>query len=171
MYATMMFKASIMDWLRQNGFNDVKTVMLAEEFGYEIDSHIINFGVCSLDIIGDWFEDFLLDNGCQYHDIPKPLLAFLHELGHNQTVYDFSTEEVAWCRLLKNTIDPEHGREHCNRYWSIPDEMIANEWVVSFINNHITAIINLFEIYNKWWSLMEKQDNIDFICGTAGIRI
>lgn len=171
MYATTMFKTEIMEWLRHNSFNDIKTVMLAEEFGYEIDTHIINFGVCSLDVIGDWFEDFLLDNGCKYHDIPSPLLAFLHELGHNQTVYNFTMEEVAWCKILKNTIDPEHGREHCNRYWSIPDEFRANEWVVDFINNHINAIIDLYKIYAKWWSLMESQDNIVYICEESGIRI
>ena len=158
MLTARLFKNAIMEWLTENGLTNVKSVKFTDDFRYDLDTHIVKFGMWSLYEIGDWFEEYLCEHGCKYVDIPKPILAFLHEVGHSETIDNFSNEEIAWCHILKKTTtDKDTYKETAYRYWSIPDEAFANEWVVNFINTHIEAIMDLYTIYEYYYEETRKE--------------
>lgn len=162
MVATIEFKNKIISWLRDNGCTNVEEIKLTREFTYCRIDKTINIGIVDQPTVGTWFEDFLLDNGCEYENIPYPLLAFLHEVGHSQTIENFNEEELTWCSLMKESpVDPEDKKYSVFKYWKIPDEWAANEWLINFVNQHITAVANLWtDIFIPLWEKMLDEDNV-----------
>ena len=129
-------------------------------------------GINSHENIGAWYEAFLVNLGCEYTDIPEYILCFLHELGHSQTIYDFSDQDLKWCRLMKDfTHDIEDYHESVNKYWNVADELAANKWAVEFINNHVDQVIALWKIFDKNWETIRKDAVVNFVVNRLGDRI
>lgn len=137
------FHDEIIQWLGCNGFDNVDVSFELNEFCFDGNRNIINIGSGYEFEVGRLFEQFLYEYGMEYVGFYDPILYFLHELGHYNTVYSFSNEELwryNFIKLLVNAFE----------YWEIPDEMAANMWVVDFVNEKVEAVEELCDIFSKY---------------------
>ena len=137
------FHDEIIQWLGRNGFDNVDVSFELNEFCFDGNRNIINIGSGYEFEVGRLFEQFLYEYGMEYVGFYDPILYFLHELGHYNTVYSFSNEELwryNFIKLLVNAFE----------YWEIPDEMAANMWVVDFVNEKVEAVEELCDIFSKY---------------------
>ena len=141
-----MFEANVSNWMQKYGFGQIK-ISCASDFAYNIEEKKIMIGTTAYPQISRYFEQFLYEFGMEYCGIYDAVLAFLHELGHACTINMFSGEEQLFCHLTKQfcTIEDEH--EWFDFYWMVPDEFLANLWVIDFINSNIAAVE---ELCNNW---------------------
>lgn len=156
------FKGGIMNWLRKYNFNTVDHIEFHLNSSYHIDEHVIRIGVYAQEESAEWFVDFLSERGLEWEGIPHPILQFLHELGHNQTVYDFSDVELLTYSFLKQGIQDDDPHQAAIEYWSLGDELAANLWAIDFINNSSEALIELCELFVDAWNEL-----VDDICDEA----
>lgn len=160
MTAENRFKSALINWLCQNHMPNID-IDFKYDFGYVMDDelgiHKINIGVAANDNACCYFEQFLYEYGCEYCGIPYPILAFLHECGHVNTVSQFTDIELKFFELMKQFNDEEDEQIWFNEYWQVPDEFAANMWVVDFINNHIDIIENLCDTFINAWIELHKS--------------
>ncbi len=155
------FKAGIMKWIHKNGFSsEVKKIKYDIYSSFDLDTYQINIGIEKLDGVDEWFEEFLLERGFQWEGIPSPVLQFLHELGHSQTIYDFSNSELVLCDTLKKFIGIGDCKDSAVKYWEVMDELAANDWLIDFTNNNIDAVSELCQYFIDNW-----EDSIQNIEG------
>ena len=153
------FKSELMNWLRECGFNDVKNLDFAIDFAYNIPDHKIHIGVQRYPEVSEWFVEFLDEYGFMFEDVPEPVLCFLHELGHNQTIYNFSDETLQFLAFRKNFTLSE-GKEGMMAYWTLDDELAANKWLIDWTSNHIDEFFALCSIYSTCWNAMVDEVNV-----------
>jgi hypothetical protein len=155
----MSFKSEVVQWLCDNGFSSLD-VELNSDFYYStgedidfnyVDECVINIGVDRFDEIDKWFEQFLYEYGLEWMDLGR-VLPFIHELGHYNTVYSFSNSERLAMYYNKFWIfsDEDTTMEEMFKYWEMPDEFAANVWAVNFINNNISEVERLVNIFLKY---------------------
>ena len=68
-------------------------------------------------------------------DFDAVTLSILHELGHAQTLDLFTAKEWKWCAVQKAVLAGISGgpdEEYLFTYWSIEDELAANNWLVLY---------------------------------------
>ena len=128
------FGTCVADWLYDNGFVDA-SISFDHDFSYNILEKCINIGTTSYPIVSKWFEEFLQKLGCEWHNIPEPVLCFLHELGHYNTISDFSEDELVFFQFRKtlcSTVnnDGDYQKEGMFEYCSS----------LTFINCHMYLI-------------------------------
>ena len=147
-----MFEQKLNDWLIDNGF--VCNVEFNEVFGYGIESKTLYVGTQEFANAGVWYEQFLYEYGLEYTGIYTPVLCLLHELGHNQTIYDFNKSELDVFFFIKDMMEEEcqSDQQEMFKYWEIPDEFAANMWAIKFINTNINCVCELCEIYRLYWN-------------------
>ena len=164
MDAIMKFKTDLEGWLTKHGFEKLGFVW-DEDYAYGIDSHTIRIGVQAFPEISQWFEEFLVKNGCHYSDILDPVKCFLHELGHHETIYQFTDTELEWFNFFKTYDDDSlDEREFLEYYWRVKDEWAANKWAIDFINNNIDAVCELINIYcNDWNEIVYNYDVFELV--------
>ena len=163
---------NIMSWLGENGFDVVENIEIGADYLYNINTHSIIVGINHHENIGKWYEEFLVNHGCEYVDIPEYVLCFLHELGHSQTIYRFSETDLKWCSLMKGfTHDVEDYKTSVFEYWNVADELAANEWAVKFINENTEQVIALWKIFDKYWETICNNSIVKFITNTLHDRI
>ena len=154
------FKTELMSWLYKNGFYTVESLEFDSNFKYNLPEHIIYIGIKIEPDISDCFEKYLDGLNFQFEDVPAQVLAFLHELGHSQTIYDFSQDELMSFYFEKVTgtiiIDssPEKEEQAKFKYWNVADERAANEWLVNFTNTHTEAFFELCALYTDCWNAL-----------------
>ena len=158
MSAKQEFLTAVKEWLSQNNFSNAE-VDIKDDFFYDITTQTINIGIYQYEDADEWFEEFLVENGCNYVGILAPVLSFLHELGHYNTIDKFSEFELMFHYMLKedpvkDEMDP---KEWIFTYWCIPDEFAANEWEVKYINSHIEQVECLGEIFMTYWNEMVEE--------------
>ena len=145
-----MFEVELKNWLKKQGFTGLDVVD-SDEFLYDIDNHVIYFGVVSTSE-GIWFQQFVYEYGMEYCGIIPEVLAFLHEVGHNQTIDAFDNQDIvmdASAKFILGMNDDYYNR--MIKYWELPTEFAANMWVIDFVNNHIAAVEELCRIYLKYY--------------------
>lgn len=145
-----VFIPKINSWLSRHGFSNV-TTKFDYEFCYAIDDAIISIGVIDYDEMGDWFKDFLKENGYDFSFIPYPILAFLHELGHHNTINTFSDEDLKYFSIVKELIPSDDEKEQLFTYWSFPDELAATKWLADYISSNMDAVAELTAIFLTTW--------------------
>ena len=162
MTAVEKFHNDILNWLQKNGFEKLG-ICFNEDFAYIIDDNniAIQIGVQSYPEVSRYFEQFLYQYGMEYTGIYDPVLCFIHELGHSQTIQYFNAQEQLLCELTKQFNHSTNEQDWYNEYWEIPDEFAANIWAVNFINNHIEAVEELCDIYAQDWAEMFKDITIE----------
>lgn len=133
---------AIEQWLVENGFvgcqneeNDVFCFDSASDTLYWSFESPNEYTVKS-------YEQFLYEYGCDYY-CGWWVSAFLHELGHFMTVWNFSEIESLLLQLTKVGMGPEE-------YWLTPDEWAANVWAINFVNEHPDALDGLIDIFNQF---------------------
>jgi len=165
MDAIEKFKADIQDWLVKNGFENIDLAW-NDDYAYGIDSRTIYVGVQAFPEISEWFEEFLVENGCQYSDILDPVKCFLHELGHHETIYQFDNTQLSWFEFFKNFDDDSlDDKEFLWHYWQVKDEWAANKWAIDFINTNINAVCDLIDIYCDDWNDIVHQYDVFQLVG------
>ena len=165
MFAINNFKSVIIKWLCEHDFSNLE-IDFANDFGYinTDDLKCINIGIIPHPIEGNYFEQFLYEYGCDYVDIPYQILCFLHELGHYNTVTNFSDEELWTYYFIKDIDEARISQEEYFKYWEIPDEFAANIWVINYINTHIEAVEELTQKYIIAWNqLIQSNELTDYI--------
>ena len=155
----MSFKSEVVQWLCDNGFSSLD-VELDSDFCYStgedtdfnyVGECVIKVGTDRFDEIDKWFEQFLYEYGLEWMDLGR-VLPFIHELGHHNTIYNFSNFERLAMYYSKFRIfsDEEVTIEEMFKYWETPDEFAANVWAVNFINENISEVERLVNIFLKY---------------------
>ena len=152
------FKNGIMDWLKKNKIEDnVSELIFNDTFYFDWANNTVAIGVNDLEDAGKWFEEFLIDRGMEWTGILSPVLGLLHEVGHSKTVYTFDETRRFMCRVLKDLLGPTNESKDASfDYWNIEDEAAANDWVISFVNEHIAAVEELCQYFIDNW-----EDSLD----------
>lgn len=136
-------------WLAENGFSDVN-VKTSDFFGYNLTTKTILVGEYIEDGT-EYFPEFLNEYGCDYADqIPLPILAFLHELGHYNTIHTYSPVALALFNINKVDCDGTD-KQRAFHYWTVPDEFTANMWAIEYLMNeeNFEALNDLFDIFKE----------------------
>ena len=147
------FKDALINWLCEHNFANID-IDFELDFGYTYDdiTSCINIGVENIGVVSNYFEQFMYEYGLEYIGIPAPVMCFLHELGHYNTIYSFSSEELWWYAISKEFSHGMSEHDEYFRYWSLPDEFAANMWEINYINSHIEDVEELCNIFCKAWS-------------------
>lgn len=84
------------------------------------------------------FQDFFEKLGC---DVKTDVFVYsiFHEIGHSQTIDLVSDEDYNYSQDRK--ADPDITNDE---YFNLPDEIIASEWAVDYINNNIDEVENFW---------------------------
>ena len=132
---------AITKWFKDYGFDDV-AIESCDRYSYDLVDHVIHVDDEEYDDeLFVWFEQFMYEYGMKMKDIPGPVLAFLHELGHYATIDQFSEFNLIACQLTK--FEYGHTYEDMCEYWCVPDEFAACMWALDFINSYPEAVIDL----------------------------
>ena len=146
------FRNGVMDWLHKYGFTDIVSVSYNLYSSFNMDEHEIRIGTEALHGVDKWFEEFLVERGLEWENIPSPVLQFLHELGHSQTVYEYTDDELMMFHLVKEfTGETDACKESAMQYWKVADELAANNWLVDFANREIDAMKELCQWFIDNW--------------------
>ena len=145
----------LQNWLKQNGYDEIKVHLDENGFFFDIIAKDIGLGIYAEEDTDAYFAEFLRNNGCEYVDyVPAPVLAFLHELGHYHTIYDFEEAELIFYAFIKEAIDADNHmteKEKAFAYWESPDELDANIWEIKYIMNddNADAIGDLIDCFKE----------------------
>jgi uncharacterized membrane protein YhdT len=137
----------LQEWLIKNNF-DV-TIQFGNDFNYNIEDNIINYNYTIDEDFVSIYEDFLNELGLQYN-ISYFLMAFLHELGHEQTIdlmddSDWFEYKAINFKILFTNLDYF---EKTKIYINSTIEKEATSWAVNYANNH-------FEELNELWNRIQ----------------
>ena len=158
------FKNTLMDWLNENNIPSLY-VDYETDFGYAINEEDENIRCLNIGVeavpknVSKYLEQFFYEYGCEYVDIPTPILCFLHEVGHHMTIGNFRPIDLIFCDIAKGTIDDSDDFDFYYHYWIINDEMSANMWAINFINNHIEEVEKLCVVFAQGWNAICKEIN------------
>ena len=70
------------------------------------------------------------------------LLSLFHEIGHAETIEDLSDEEIYSSTIVKEKVS--EGAIDEKEYFYAPDEYIATQWGVKYIQEHNKEIADLW---------------------------
>jgi hypothetical protein len=148
------YRSTIIRWLCRHGYSNLD-INFAEDFGYSFDDYYngIDIGVEAIsDNVAKYFEQFLVEYGLKYINIPAPVLCFLHELFHFVTLSAFTDEELWLCNFSKSFDHNESEFEAYYRYWLMPDEFSANAALIDYVNEHIDEVEDLCNVMSAAWA-------------------
>lgn len=154
------FKTNVEKWLSENGYE--VGIEVTTNFAYNRIDNQICFGVVNNEKVGKWFSEYMIKKGCNYaKDIPWPVLAFIHELGHFNTIDQFSEEELILFSFMKESKTKMKKKSSMFSYWSMPDEDAANTWAVHFLNEQKDKLIELCELLaTEWENLVNSESEL-----------
>ena len=130
-------------WLLDNGFEEVK-VGFGSDFSYYLAKSYIQYSLMVPSNTTEDFERVLADLGCKIK-VDQFYSSFLHELGHHETYELLEDDEIDFSESEKNRIRAtmESDHEVNMTYYYLPDEIIATQWAVDFMNEHTDAVIDM----------------------------
>lgn len=138
----------LMAWCEENGFDVEIKRSENKEFYYDYPSATIYCGKENPKEEKIWFS-FVEKLGLKHIDVPIDVQAFLHELGHFETIDDMGDEdweELTLFSLIKNdkslSID-----DITLAYYNLNIERVATEWMVNYINNNLATVQKLYKIF------------------------
>ena len=127
-------------WLDDHSFEEIKV-----EFDTEFEYRILEDIITITPTISYNYEEFLrfaLSRGLELNPGPW-VLAFLHEVGHAQTLLEDWLDE--WIEDYFETRD----RLQLAAYMEHPIELAATDWAIDYINNNKEEIIQLVKDIDK----------------------
>lgn len=149
----------LLQWMEKNGFESID-LTIDDEFYYDANYNCIALNFKTEAIVGYWMIDFFSSLGNQWENIDGPIYCFLHELGHSQTLKNFTYEEktAAFQSTAIFTL-LESNKENTFLYWNTPIELAANKWAVNFLNTtNPNTIMSLITIFVKYWNEAIKEE-------------
>ena len=147
----------LQNYLSDNGFTVDIRVNNNEDWYYESDFRFINATMRRDPVIDSWFRELCDELGLEWN-CPMFLLSMLHELGHDETIDDFTEFEwdlPSFYTFLKGVmIEEEPSKEDYMTYFRSPREIVATDWAIAYANEEKeglralwSEIIELFEEY------------------------
>ena len=136
-------------WLKKYGFS-ARVRGVDEDFFWYHDDTITYSFFFPEESAKNW-AGLLEELGCKY-DIDIFFSAFLHELGHSHTYWDFEEDEIdeynETLRLMDT--DPNTFAESIEYVYSrLPIEYTATSWAVRYINTYPERIKELVTLVSK----------------------
>ena len=127
------------NWMQKHDFDC--EAMLGSDFEYCIEDDVVIYALVVPQKHDELFQKLAFDLGLRY-TCDNFLLSFFHEIGHYETYYLLEDSEISYCEDVKRELY-EHKTFSMKDYWTyynLPDEVIATQWAVDFINEHPTEI-------------------------------
>jgi hypothetical protein len=135
------------------------TAELGSDFCYYSRINTIHYALAVVDRAGENFKEFA--NSLKPNmQVPIFLLSLLHEIGHHETWEVLTDEEISYSTEIKNLIQEEQvfTKETDFIYFNLPDERIATEWALKYIEDNTreirafwnkiqNLIVNFYEAY------------------------
>ena len=135
------------DWLKKYNF-DVCVDYMGSNFQWEWDENLIIYSFLASENTVKVWNEFLDELGCNYI-IDQFFSAFLHEVGHSITYWDFEEDEldeyfddVAW---IQESDESSFSEGSLRTYFNLPVEIAATRWAVRFINDNADAVRELVD--------------------------
>lgn len=151
-------KSELYHWLAVNildvsaSFDPMPTIYIDREFSYDqLDCSITLGWDLRREDLPEAFNNWLLQHGLIWGNLPYPMLAFLHEVGHYKTVDCISLTDLHHTWFIKGILAYRDNKD-MDLYWNTPDEYSANMWLINFANNHEEAINELGDIFCNYWN-------------------
>ncbi len=143
----------LLQWMEENGFESID-LTIDNDFYYDVTYNYIALGLKTEAVVGYWITDFFLSLGNQWEGIDGPIYCFLHELGHSQTLKNFTQKERETAhRSAFMFMFLEPNKENTFLYWNGQIELAANKWAVDFLNTaNQDVIMSLVTIFDKYWN-------------------
>ena len=121
-------------WLEKYGFS-VRVYGMSYDFGYYSDEREIVWSVLYDQEVEDMWDAFLDRMGLGYM-LHHFWTSFLYEVGHDETLWMLSAEELAYCAERAKVCSELE-------YFELSREIIATKWAIDFIHNNIEAVREL----------------------------
>ena len=157
------FRDGIQNWLQKYNMPKIN-LDFSQDFAFDFKSDTLYIGVEAFEDVDEYFNEYLEKHGFEWENVPAPVLAFLHELGHANTIHDFNDSQIVFfdfCKQLANQQDDE--KEAMFAYWDVPDEYAANRWLIDFSEENIDAMMELVQVYSEKWNDMVKTIDVSSI--------
>ena len=126
-------------WLAEHDF-EVSTKK-GDEWCYFYSKSLITYEVGEeMTEQNERFLEVCRECGLEY-EVSLFTLSFFHELGHHETMDDFTDREWARDEKVKSRVENSFDYERMDyTYFHLPSEYCATEWGVDYINEHIDEI-------------------------------
>lgn len=147
-------KLELYHWLAKNLLIDsMPTIYIDSKFYYDKVDRSITLGWdIEREDLPEAFNNWLLRHGLVWGNLPYPMLAFLHEVGHYKTLDSIPCNDMYITWWIKGILAYHRENEDIDLYWNTPDEYAANMWLINFANNHEEAINELGNIFCNYWN-------------------
>jgi len=124
------------NFLEMNGFEASAAYDVEQDSYYDIDEEHIVLGGKSVLAADALFIDYCNELGIE-HQCSIDTLSFLHELGHHCTLHLLTDKEIEISNMINlRCLLKEESEEVYNMYFRCPEESIATQWAVDFVNEH-----------------------------------
>ena len=118
------------------------TAMLDTEFAYYYSKNIVTYSFFVLEKYDTMFKKVCDKIAKNNMNADIFLLSLFHEIGHAETIEDLSDEEIYSSIAVKEKVS--EGAIDEKEYFYAPDEYIATQWGVKYIQEHDKEITDLW---------------------------
>ena len=118
------------------------TATLDTEFAYYYSKNIVTYSFFVLEKYDTMFKKVCDKIAKNNMNADIFLLSLFHEIGHAETIEDLSDEDIYFSMIMKEEIS--EGIVNEKEYFYAPDEYIATQWGVKYIQEHDKEIADLW---------------------------
>ncbi len=118
------------------------TATLDTEFAYYYSKNIVTYSFFVLEKYDTMFKKVCDKIAKNNMNADIFLLSLFHEIGHAETIEDLSDEEIYSSTVVKEKVS--EGAIDEKEYFYAPDEYIATQWGVKYIQEHDKEIADLW---------------------------
>ena len=118
------------------------TAMLDTEFAYYYSKNIVTYSFFVLEKYDTMFKKVCDKIAKNNMNADIFLLSLFHEIGHAETIEDLSDEEIYSSTVVKEKVS--EGAIDEKEYFYAPDEYIATQWGIKYIQEHDKEITELW---------------------------
>ena len=118
------------------------TATLDTEFAYYYSKNIVTYSFFVLEKYDTMFKKVCDKIAKSNMNADIFLLSLFHEIGHAETIEDLSDEEIYSSTVVKEKVS--EGAIDEKEYFYAPDEYIATQWGVKYIQEHDKEIADLW---------------------------
>ncbi len=150
-------------WLKKNNFEEI-SAKLGFDFCYLWDEEQVRFGLFVPSEVPAIWNYRLRKWGCEnfYGDF---VTAFLHEVGHHNTLHLCNDFQYLYSMIMKRLIQFIPSKTLRNYiYFGLPIEKIATKWAIHYMNTHAKECEALrdtaFNSMNEFFKINECDENV-----------
>lgn len=127
------------NWLHNNDFDC--SVRMGTDFSFWTDEDVIQYALVITDHHMNLFEKVVEELGINYI-CDNFILSFFHELGHFETIWEIDDDVYEESQRRKLNLESRSVYTDADyvEYYHLPEEIVATEWAVNYINNNPNKI-------------------------------